>query len=373
MPHTPEPHEEGLDRLTMSRPVFYAEQALLGALLLEPQRLADLAGIEPDSFSTATHSALFAAIRILPAPDAAEHARTTAWLDQVLAAAQEQVRGLSASFLHTLIQGCPRPQHASAYARIVAAEHARRTLRADAQRLAQAARDLSHPQPALITLAAADALTDVVDRLATTFPSGPASLPRTSAPNPPPARDAEGAADEERSLLAAVTAQPVVIEQLRWLAEGDFVHPLNGGVWQAACALARRRAAVDPVTILWEAQHRGLLVPGTDPERLLQVLGAPAAGEPHYWGERILHRSLLATAQHVARQIEDLTDDPATTPQQLLLGSRRALAGLNAVRARWHQATSPSPTPPRPAPKSPVRPRAGPPWTTAPSPSRVSR
>ncbi|GAA2647564.1 DnaB-like helicase N-terminal domain-containing protein [Streptomyces lunalinharesii] len=373
MPNTPEPHEEDLDSLTMPRPVFYAEQALLGALLLEPRRLADLAGIEPDAFSTAAHRALFTAIRNLPAPDATEHARTTAWLDQVLTTAQENIRGLSAPYLHTLIQGCPRPQHASTYAQMVATEHARRTLRTEAQRLAQTARDFSHPHPALASLAAADTLTDAVDRLAATFPSGPASLPRTPPPNPPPAHDAEEAAEEERALLAAVTANPATIDQMRWLTDQDFLHPLNAGLWHATSALARRRAAVDPITILWEAQHQGLLTTGTDPERLLQALGAPAAGDPHYWGERILHRSLLTTAQHVARQIEDLTDDPATTPQQLLLGSRRALAGLNSVRARWHQATSPAPAPPRPARTSPVRPRAGPPRTTAPSPSRVSR
>jgi replicative DNA helicase len=79
--------------------VFYAEQALLGALLLDPQRLEDVPDITADAFSTAQHSALFAAIRSLPAPDPAHHARNTKWLDQVLTAAREHARGLTASYL----------------------------------------------------------------------------------------------------------------------------------------------------------------------------------------------------------------------------------------------------------------------------------
>ncbi|MER7986552.1 DnaB-like helicase N-terminal domain-containing protein [Streptomyces noursei] len=373
MLHTPTSDEGDLD--TPIPPVFFAEQALLGALLLDPRRLDEVPGIAPEAFSTAVHSAVFAAIRSLPAPDPAQHAQNTAWLDEVLTSARKQAHGLNASYLHTLIQVCPRPRHAPAYTRMIEAEHARRTLRAGAQRLAQAAGDLTHPQPVPTALAAADALTDVVDHLAATFPSGPASLPRTPAapPAPAPAHDEDEAAEEERSLLATATASPAVIDQMRWLTADDFVNPLNGGLWQAATALARRRAAVDPVTVLWESQHRGLLASGAQPAEVLRALAAPAAGDPHYWGEQILHRSLLTTARHVARHIEALTDDPATTPQQLLLGSRRALASLNAVRARWHQANSPAPTPPPHASKAPVRPRAGPPRTTAPGPSRASR
>ncbi|AIA06631.1 DnaB-like helicase N-terminal domain-containing protein [Streptomyces noursei] len=373
MPRTPASDEDDLD--TPTPPVFFAEQALLGALLLEPHRLGEVPGIGPEAFSTAAHSAVFAAIRSLPAPDPAQHAQNTAWLDKVLACARKQARGLSASYLHTLIQVCPRPRHAPAYARMIEAEHARRTVRTGAQRLGQAAGDRTHPQPVPAALAAADALTDVVDRLAATFPSGPASLPRTPAPAPTPAsaHDEAAAAEEERSLLAAATARPAVIDQMRWLIADDFVHPRNAGLWQAATALAQRHAAVDPVTILWEAQHRGLLTPGAEPAELHRALAAPAAGDPHYWGERVLHRSVLITAHRVAHRIEALTDDSTITPQQLFLGSHRALASLNAVRARWHQATSTAPPPPPRASQAPARTRAGPPRTTAPGPSRATR
>jgi replicative DNA helicase len=378
MPRTPAPNEDDdladLPDTHPPQPVYYAEQALLGALLLEPHRLADVTGIEPGSFSNHAHGALFAAIRALPAPDPIQHARDTSWLNAVLAAAREHARGLTASYLHTLIQVCPWPRHAPAYARMIEAEHARRTLRAHAERLAGTARDVTLPQPVSTTLAAADALARCMDDLAARFPPHSGSLPRTPAPPPRDTHDGhdEEALDEERLLLATATAHPADAEQMRWLTVHDFTHPLHAGLWRCLTALTRRGAAVDPVTVLWEAQQRGLLTTGVEPAHLLDLL-AGTAGSPQYWGERILQRAVLRTAQDVGYRIEAFTDDPATTPYQLVVASRRALADLHAVRTRWNQASTPAPTdsPARAGASAP--PRAGPPRTTAPSASRISR
>ncbi|MFF7655756.1 DnaB-like helicase N-terminal domain-containing protein [Streptomyces sp. NPDC007983] len=158
---------------------------------------------------------------------------------------------------------------------------------------------------------------------------------------------------------------------MRWLTPADFTLPLHAGLWQCLTALARRHAPVDPVTVLWEAHQRGLLPPGVDPAQLLDLLGSPA-GSPEHWGERILQRSILTTAHHIGRRIEAFTDAPATTPYQLVVCSRRALADLSAVRTRWHHATSPAAT--RTA-RTGARasPRAGPPRTTPPPTVRFSR
>ncbi|MBU6536238.1 DnaB-like helicase N-terminal domain-containing protein, partial [Streptomyces mayonensis] len=163
MPHTPEPDEDDLDAIAPPQPVFHVEQALLGALLLDPHRLDDVSGITADSFSTAAHAALYAAISTLPRPDPAEHAKNTKWLDRVLATALEEARGLTASYLHSLVQVCPWPRHAPAYARMVEAEHARRRLLTAAERLLHTVHDVSRPHPVQTVLAEADALAAVVD------------------------------------------------------------------------------------------------------------------------------------------------------------------------------------------------------------------
>ncbi|QKZ21073.1 hypothetical protein [Streptomyces chartreusis] len=63
---------------------------------------------------------------------------STAWLNSLLDAARPHAPGLTASYLHTLIQVCPWPKHAPTYARMVQADHARRTVLMHAERLRKA-------------------------------------------------------------------------------------------------------------------------------------------------------------------------------------------------------------------------------------------
>jgi replicative DNA helicase len=365
MPRTPGADEDDyLDTVPAPQPVFHVEQALLGALLLDPHRLGDVTGIAAGSFCTAAHAALFAAISTLPPPDPAEHAKNTKWLDQVLVTARKRARGLTASYLHTLIQVCPWPRHAPAYARMVEAEHARRRLRAAAEHLVQTVHDASLPHPVQTVLTEADTLAAVVDDIAARFPPRAGVPPRTPAPPPVPSSDYAEAVEEEQLLLATATAHPADIESVRWLVPENFIQPLHAGLWQCLTALARRRDPVDPVTVLWEAQQRGLLDDGGEPGEVLRLLAEPA-GSVEHWGERTLQRSLLATADHAGRQIETYASDPANTPFQLVVGARRSLADISAIRTRWQHATAPVPPQrPRLAPTTRAT-RAGPPTTTA--------
>ncbi len=369
MPHAPELDEDDLDAIAPAQPVFHVEQALLGALLLDPHRLDDVSGIAADSFSTAAHATLYAAITSLPRPDPAEHAKNTTWLDRVLAIAREQARGLTASYLHTLIQVCPWPSHTPAYARMVEAEHARRRLQTAAERLVHTVHDVSLPHPVQTVLAEADALAAVVNNIANRFPPRAGVLPRTTTTPPLAAPDPAEAVEEEQILLATATAYPADINSVPWLLPDDLTLPLHAGLWQCLTALARRLEPVDPVTVLWEAQQRGLLDDGSEPGEVLRMLAEPA-GSVEHWGERALQRSVLATAEHTGRRIEAYASDPATTPLQLVVGARRALADIAAVRTRWQHATgTATPQRRRPAPTT----RAGPPTTKVAHTARATR
>ncbi|MFH8751936.1 DnaB-like helicase N-terminal domain-containing protein [Streptomyces rimosus] len=344
-------------------PVLYAEQALLGALLLEPARLADLDPLAAEHFSDHAHSALYAAMRTAPVPDPEQHRRSPVWLGRVLEAARPQAPGLTASYLHTLVQRCPWPGHAAAYARMIEADHARRTVRKHADRLAQATTDASLPDPAATVLAQCDALASFLETLSARFAPHPGSLPR--APQPPPTRRTAGeeALEEERALLACATARPSRLREIRWLQPEDFVLPVHGQLFACLTALVHRREPVDPVTVLWEAQHQHLLHADFTPADLIDLLATPV-GTPEHWGEKILRRALFAQAHTTALRIQAFTDDPANTPHQLATGSRRALADLTALRTRWQRATH-SPAAPS---CSPAIPRAGPRLRTTPAP-----
>ncbi|MFE9686745.1 DnaB-like helicase N-terminal domain-containing protein [Streptomyces sp. NPDC006285] len=362
-PHDPRQDDHlALDSVPVPGAVFHAEQALLGALLLAPHRRDTLSNITASSFSTAVHRALFAAIITLPIPAPDTHATNTTWLNQVIATAREQARALTALYVHALIQVCPWPQHAPAYARMVEADHARRRLRTGAEHLLHTVHGTSLPHPVPAVLAEAATLTAAVDDIATRFPPRAALLPRTPLPAPDPSPDhGEAAEEEEQALLATAAAHPADIGSARWLLPGDFTQPLHAGLWQCLNALDRRHEPVDPVTVLWEAQQYGLLGEGSEPNQILRLLAQPAPPLEH-WGQRVLRRSLLATAAHAARRIGTYADDPANTPFQLIAGARRALADLGAIHTRWQHATGAIP-PQRPRPVS--APRAGPPTTTA--------
>ncbi|MGW2858216.1 DnaB-like helicase N-terminal domain-containing protein [Streptomyces sp. NPDC001205] len=363
---------DDLDDLPPLPPVHYAEQSLLGALLLDPHLLDEIGPLDPGHFSNHAHGELFRAMLTVPPPDAEQHRTSPAWLNTVLDAARPHAPGLTASYLHTLVQVCPWPKHAATYARMVRADHARRSLRVHAERLAQTAVDTALPHPAKATAEQADALARFLDDLSGRFAAHPGSLPRTALP-PAPARDTnEDALDEERLLIATATAYPDQTRQMRWLVPEDFAVPLHAALWQCLTALTHRGEAIDPITVLWEAQHRGLLTGHVAPADLLTLLSTPV-GSPEHWGEKVLERALLARAQTVASSIAAFTDDPANSPHQLITGSRRALADLTALRARWHHATSPAvPRTARPA-RTSAAPRAGPPPRTAPTPVRATR
>lgn len=354
-----DPHEDHLDDLPPARPVHYAEQALLGALLLAPHRLTEIGDLGADQFGNHAHGALFQAMRTAPLPDPEDHRSDPAWLNTVLDAARPHAPGLTASYVHTLIQVCPWPKHAPTYARMIRADHARRTLLLHAERLTQTATDTTLPHPAVTTVTQADTLGQFLDTLAGQFAPHPGSLPRTPAPVTPAWPINEEALDEERLLLATATAHPAQVKDMRWLQPDDFALPLHATVWQCLATLVHNGEPVDPVTVLWEAQHRGLLADGRDPRDLIALVSTPA-GSPEHWGERVLQRALLGRAFDVGNRITAYAQDSANTPYQLVTGSRRALADLQALRTRWQRSTTPTPPAPR-TPRSPTAARAGPP------------
>ncbi|WP_435059315.1 DnaB-like helicase N-terminal domain-containing protein [Streptomyces sp. bgisy060] len=372
MPRTPMPEDEPPYEPADTPPAHYAERALLGAILLDPDLLPALDQVGPASFAHSAHAAIFAAMHTVPAPTSPTAHTGLDWLNAVLAQARPQAPGLTPSYMHTLISACPRPHHAPAYAAILRSEHARRTLRLHAGRLAQAATDTTVPDRPQYALDAADALTGHLDELAERFPTHSRPLPRTPAPAASPLAGTDEGREAEQWLLACSVSQPDQARLMGWLTADDFLHPFHAGLWRCVTALAHRGDPVDPVTVLWEAQHRGLLATGIAPADVLALLSAPV-GSAGYWGERLVERTLLARALQAAQHVTAYTADPANSVHQLITGSRRALAELHAVRSRWHRATTPAPTPAA----TPAAPRAGPriPLTTqaAPLPATTGR
>ncbi len=372
MPHTAGPQNETAPyEGSAPDPVDYAEQALLGALLTQPALVHQLPHLAPDHFARHIHGALFAAITQLgpPAPhDPGRQQEPTGlpslrWLRQVFEKAKARSHGLALPYLHQLVHTCPTPEHASAYAAIVQGGHVRRSLRAHADLLAHLTHDTSRLVPAAAVADQTQRLLQHLDTLQQhtgTHASTPPRTPhRALADQEPTAEEL----DAEQSLLAGLAHRPGSIPGLP-LRPADFAHPLHGGLFACLTAMAHRGHPIDPVTVLTEAQQRGLLT-HPDTVNTLLALVQPSPTDPAYWTDQILHHTVVRTARTAADRIRAYTDDPATTVSQLLIGARRALSEVTGAHRRWQlQCLPPTPQPPGPVTtaRAPTA-RAAPPLT----------
>ena len=331
--------------------LFKGEQAALGAILLDPAQLDTLTWLTPADFYRPAHQALFAAMRTV---QSAEHPALAAqgdvplsWVTDTVTEAGHHVRGLTASYAHTLIAACPRPQNAPVYGRMVLEGSIHRTVTEHATRLEQAARIDAGQQSVEDVLHHADVLTDVLESLSRRWgtqprPAPPPGAQPGSAPVPGPPEQTE----DERFLLAVLISQPsAMAEVYDWLRPGDFAVAGHGQLYRCLGALHHRGEPIDQVTALWEVQRRGLLADGTlVQDQLDSLFGEPGAGSAEWLGDQVIRSSVVRTAAGAATAIKALAEEQALAPGRLIGQALQALGPLDEVRARWRTANGqPSP------------------------------
>ncbi|MFJ1779994.1 DnaB-like helicase N-terminal domain-containing protein [Streptomyces sp. NPDC088180] len=338
-------------------PLMSAEQAVLGAVLLDPEQLTHLEWLAPDHFYRPVHQALFGALRKLRSDGrpalSADGPLPLSWVTDAVDEASLHVRGLTAVYAHTLIQVCPRTEHAPVYGRMVLEGAIHRTVAQHAIRLHQAARADAVQGEVEGALRTADVLTGVLTDLAQRWGTDPRPVPPAAAPSaatdiPPPAQTGQ-VAEDERFLLAVLTEQPGAMgEVVAWLRPGDFADPTHGQLYRCLGALHHRGEPIDRITLLWEAQRRGLLANGSlSSEQLTAVCEGMVPGSADWFGQRVMRSSLTRTAAASAQAIRTLAQDEALGPGRLTNHALHALGPLDEVRARWATANSslaPKPT-----------------------------
>ncbi|MFD9427320.1 MULTISPECIES: DnaB-like helicase N-terminal domain-containing protein [unclassified Streptomyces] len=346
-------------------PLLAAEQAVLGSVLLDPGQLRHLDWLSPDHFYRPVHQALFAALRKLGNdghPALAEKSVPLSWVTDAVDEASLHVRGLIAVYAHTLIQSCPRPAHAPVYGRMVLEGAIHRSITAHAIRLHQVARADALQGEVAEALHYADVLTGVLSDLAQRWgteprPVAPATPPATAPAAPPPVR-ADQVAEDERFLLAVLGERPrAMAEVVGWLRPGDFADPAHGQLYRCLGALHHRGEPIDRITLLWEAQRRGLLADGTlSSDQLTAICDGVGPGSAEWLGELVMRSSVTRTAATSARAIRALAEDETLAPGQLINHALHALGPLDDVRTRWQSANgrpAPTPTAPAPSPNGP--------------------
>ncbi|MFI1592290.1 DnaB-like helicase N-terminal domain-containing protein [Streptomyces halstedii] len=351
-------------------PLLGAEQALLGAVLLDPNQLSHLDWLAPDHFYRPVHQALFAALRKLRSDGhpavGADGPVPLSWVTDAAKEAGLHVRGLTPVYPHTLIQACPRSEHAPVYGRMVLEGAIHRAVAQHAIRLHQVARADALRGEVKGALRSADVLAGVLRDLARRWGTEPRPVAPTTAPGAAPAMPpvrGDQVAEDERFLLAVLAEQPRAMEEVvDWLRPGDFANLAYGQLYRCLGALHHRGEPIDRITLLWEAQRRGLLADGTlSGEQLTAICDGVGAGSAEWLGERVMRSSLTRTAAASARAVRALAEDEALVPGRLINYALHALGPLDEVRVRWETANG------SPAPKSP----ASTPVPDGPPPARV--
>ncbi|MFJ7946837.1 DnaB-like helicase N-terminal domain-containing protein [Streptomyces sp. NPDC096354] len=351
-------------------PLLRAEQAVLGSVLLDPGQLPHLDWLAPDHFNRPVHRALFAALRKLRADGhpalAADGTVPLSWVTDAVDEAVLHVRGLTPVYAHTLVSACPRPEHAPAYGRMVLEGAIHRSIAQHAVRLHQAARADALRGEVEEALHHADVLSRVLDDLARRWgaeprPVAPAAQPVTAPAAPPPTVRTDHVAEDEGFLLAVLAEQPRAMDQVvGWLRPGDFADPAHGQLYRCLGALHHRGEPIDRITLLWQAQRRGLLADGTlSDDQVTALCDGVGSGSAEWLGEQVMRSSVSRAAAASARAIRGLAENKALSSGQLINHALYALGPLDDVRTRWQiangwpaatpTAQAPSPTGPPPA------------------------
>ncbi|WP_432198579.1 DnaB-like helicase N-terminal domain-containing protein [Streptomyces sp. bgisy027] len=355
-------------------PLVQAEQAVLGAVFLDPAQLDHLSPwLRPEHFSRPIHAALYASMLKLHADG---HSATTgtsgdpiplSWVTDTVQEASTRTRGLTASYAHSLISACPRPDHAPVYGRMVLEGAIHRSVTQHAIRLHQAARADAVRGGVEETVRHAQVLSNVLADLAHRWGTEPRPVPSpepvTSSARQPQVVDEQVFADEE-FLLGCISARPQqLLDVVDWLHPGDFADTDHQQIYRALGALHHRGEPIDQLTVLWETQRRGALSDGTlVAERVLRICDPLSfSGVAEHFGEQVVQASLVRTAAAVARQVRSLADDESLAPGQLISYALHALGPLDEIRLRLQAASGNESAPPQ----TNSRPTASPPEVRA--------
>ncbi|WP_188302091.1 DnaB-like helicase N-terminal domain-containing protein [Streptomyces sp. CBMA123] len=332
-------------------PQLEAEQAVLGACLLDPAQLTLLKEwLEPRHFYRPAHESFFAILlaqhtaghpALALAPDADAEAKAD-WAITAITTATREVPGFSASYGHTLVAACPRPAHAAAYGRMVLETAVRRALEEHAHRLLHAAETEAVEAAVELTGALHTVIARLADAWGTIDQRSPRPLP-TPPTRPAAAKAAEAARHNEQMLLSSLISSPEQIPQTAsWLTAEDLVDTGHRAVFNAMAALAHRREPVDELTVLWEVQRRGALAAGVITVAEVRDLCAEGfPGDPGYWAERVLRAALLRAAATSAGIVRVMALDASIAAGPLLGSAVRALAPADRVQERLRSATAP--------------------------------
>ena len=363
----PPSHETGGDEAGGA--VELAEQALLGALLWEPARVADIDWLAADDFYRPAHAAIYRTITGLWTSTQRGDPRTVldyrTVLDSLaggefhdLPVPRDGAGPLRAAHLHTLMAMTPaasshqRTEHVL-YARLVLEASIRRQVAQLGARINQwvpviAAGRVDTTDAAAVLQRTLAELTHRMSTLAARASAAAIDAPPTAtwgSANVPSAESTTGVdaqAHEQVLIGVCLSVVSVRTEALARLVAADFVSRGAAATWTAIATLTAGGGPIDFVLVAAELERTATTNgPGLPPEALLRLARDNHSPVTGYRALQAVARSaLVRIATHAAALLDQAGDDRTRALPSVVAAARDALASAAAAIRRTAGAES---------------------------------
>ena len=232
-----------------------AEQAVLGALLIDPTLVDQVPYLAGSDFSDATHKWIFDAIAATRAP----HPEATG--QRFMTLVTESTPEIDVAYLSSLPDSCPVPAHLAAYGRMVAEAAMIRELDVHAHRIARGTADLIRRRAGAATLQESS-VPQHLARLAEAMirhtrrldpDRWPEVTGEPAAAVRSPRLPGQVQARREAEVLAGLLQHPGECEQvMKWLPARAFAPGPRREIYDALRAVVRTGGPVDALTVAWQ-------------------------------------------------------------------------------------------------------------------------
>lgn len=337
--------------MTNSELALRAEQAMIGALLADPQHIRD----SPNATLFLKHPTHQAIAREIDS--AAIYLgmleNPTRLIERI--AGRLELPGVDADYLHGLARACPDPADFAIYSRMVTEVHVRASLAAQADRIAITAGEPGEEYQAGTLLRLAEALRRQAPEPAIAESKNPAPEPyvNTAAPEPVAEAQPQSRARQEELILADLLQHRGQLSETEWLSPEVFVPGPRREIYETILTVNSYGEPVSELTVEWELDRRRAearqqdqpesdqtdLDPG--PGYVAQLAATTVAvGAAVEIGSQLLEDDLRATLAVEAAKILTRSAEPSPT------------AGVAASTQPHAKATAIQPGPESPHPRA---------------------
>jgi replicative DNA helicase len=293
----------------------HAEHAVIGALLLEPERYREVQEwLEPEDFDGTAERQAYEVMQSLV--DGGRQLTPAAINEHLNANASVEPLHADAAFLVGCMQECPVPSRVAIYGRMVLDSSIRRRIGSQAVGLRHRAEQATTSHDLNLVFGMVDRVRRDVERLhqrevKATGAHAPSPLKVDGVPSAPSA-SGHHEVSVERTAVQALVNQPLALARVStWLERTDFNDPECALVYGELQSMMALRQPIDPLTVAWRVSRRSAtasVVSG-----LLEVQqAAPRLPDAALAARRVLEQSVRSAVIDTSAALENVPLNTAT-------------------------------------------------------------